>query len=140
MPRKPSARVVLNRAALTDLGLGVADGVMEFGRTIIETADPPDAEPFGKGLITSGGVLVYVDGQKVDGWSELGTQPKPPRTAQVSRAKGLILAIVGWGFPGRFQEIGTVNHPPQPFAIPAADAVTPHASRIIGPSVRARLG
>lgn len=138
MARKPAARVVLNRSRLTDVGLAIADGVMELGRTIIEVADPPDATPFGEGLVTSGGVLVYVNGKKVDGWGQDGRQPKPPRAARVSRGEGVV-GVVGWGFPARFQERGTVHHAAQPFGTPAVDQTVPHANDIIGAVVRPRL-
>jgi hypothetical protein len=130
LPRKPSVRVVLNRSRLTPDALGLVDGFSEVGKTIIETADPPDATPHGEGLVTSGGYLVYADGKKVDGWHQRGGQPKAPRKAQVSKTTGVTL-IVGWGFPARFQEFGVVHHGPQPFATPARDQVAPAIPDIV---------
>ena len=136
---KPSARVVLNRSRLAALTLSVADGMAEVARTVLDTADPPDATPFGAGLVTSGGYLVYVNGQKTAGYGQDGKQPKPPRAARVSRGSG-VAVVTGYGFPGRFQEFGTVHHAPQPFFTPAVDAVLPHATDIIrsvtGPAVK----
>jgi len=158
--RGPSKRVVLNRAAVTELGLAVADGIFEVGQQIIAVARPPDdprvllrsagpkhrwyhvdeSEPegTGKGLPLQGGVLVYVDGQKVAGWHQRGKQPKKPRAAKTP--KGAIVAIVGYGFPGRFAEIGTANSPAQPFLSPAADQVTPAIPGHLRTGVRKRLG
>lgn len=133
MPRAPSKRVVLNRAALSRLELAIADGLLEAGRTIIETADPPDSplEPYptGEGLPLQGGVLVYVDGKKVAGWSKRGVQPKKPRAARTP--KGSMIAIVGFGFPGRFNELKT------PFLSPAVDQVAPHVIPIVADAVKA---
>lgn len=138
MARGPSARVVLNRRTLSEMALAAADGLAEVGRTVLDVADPPDATPIGQGLVTSGGYLVYVNGKKVDGYGQDGKQPKPPRAARVSKGAG-IAVVVGWGFPGRFQEFGTIHHAPQPFATPARDQVTPQSASIMAPIVRGRL-
>lgn len=138
MARKPSARVVLNRNAIHEMLLAVADGASELARTVIDVAEPPDATPIGAGLVTSGGYLTHVNGQKIDGWGQDGKQPKPPRAARVSRGIGVV-TVIGFGFPGRFQELGTIHHPPQPFLTPARDQVMPQATRIIGPIVRSRM-
>lgn len=142
MARKPSARVVLARSALTTLGVAVADGLLEVGRTIVEVADPPDSPdlpyPTGEGLPLQGGVLVYAEGKKVAGWSQRGLQPKKPRAAETP--KGAVVAIVGFGFPGRFKEGGTVNDPASPFLSPALDQTAPHIGEImagvVGPELR----
>lgn len=141
MARKPSQRVVLAREALTAVGLAIADGLFEVGRTIIETADPPDSPldpyPIGEGLVKQGGVLVYVHGEKVAGWSQRGLQPAKPRARTSSSAAAMaderkgIVALVGWGFPGRLVNNGTINHPPNPFGSRAFDGVAPHAAEII---------
>jgi hypothetical protein len=142
MPRKPSARVVLNRSKVHAVMLAVADGLHEVGRTIIEVASetapdsPYDPFPTGEGLPKQGGVLTYVDGQKVAGWSTRGTQPAKPRAANVKRG---ITAVVGFGFPGRFAELGTVRHGAQPFLAPARDSVVPHMSGIMADVVKPAL-
>lgn len=144
MPRKPSAKVVLNRAGLTLVGLALADGFMEAGKTIVEIASdnapdsPYDPYPTGEGLPKQGGVLVYVKGQKVDGWSTRGTQPKIDR--RTADRSGLITAIIGFGFPGRFAEFGTLKHGAQPFLTPAMNSVVPQIANVMEPAVRARLG
>lgn len=137
MARKPSAKVVLNRANLDKLRRAWAEGVEEIVHTFVEVAEPPDAAPFGQGLVTQGGWLVYVDGKKVGGGSLEGTQPKKPRAAQTSKG---IVGVAGFGFPGRFQNEGTVNMAPNPFATRAlmqTVAVAPDVFKeIVGPLVR----
>lgn len=138
MARGPSTRVVLNRKAVRAVQVAIADGLFEVARTIIEVADPPDATPFGAGLVTQGGALAYVGDKKVGGWSQRGTQPKKPRAYKV-RGQGAITAIAGFGFPGRFQEMGTVHHAAQPFLTPAANRTVDHAAEIMAPIVSAEL-
>lgn len=123
MARKPSSRVVLNRKALTQFGEAVADGVEEVMRTIIEVADPPDATPFGEGLVTGGGWLVFNGGKKVGGGSQRSTQPQKPKSERLP-ATG-ITGIAGWTFPARFQNNGTVRHAANPFGSRAIAQVTP---------------
>src|SRR5688500_14149698 len=98
---KVSSRVVLNRKALTALQGAFADAMADMGREVIEVARPPDARPFGEGLVTTGDWGVWAGSKKVDGTAQ------KPRAARLSR--GEITMLVGYGFPGRFQEMGTVN-------------------------------
>lgn len=138
MARKPSARVVLSRAALDELHLALADGVEEIARTIVETARPPDASPFGQGLVTEGGWLVYAGPRKVAGGSLRGLQPKKPRALKVAGTAGIV-GIVGFAFPARFQETGTVHQPARPFLMPAAVAVKDVAPDIMRSAVGSRV-
>lgn len=140
MARRPSARLMLNRAALDEVQLALADGVEEIARTIVETANPPDATPFGQGLVTQGGWAVYVGSKKVAGGSLAGIQPKKPRSFKT--APDAITGIAGFGFPARFQEIGTVHERARPFLMPAAIQVKGIAvdimKEIVGSKLRAR--
>lgn len=138
MATKRSSRVVLNRRAVDGVRLAVADGIFEVGKAIIVQSDPPDAEPFGEGLTTRGGTLTYVDDKKVAGWGEDGRQPKKPRAVRVRGWRG-ILGIVGWGFPGRFQQWGTVHHAAQPFAWQAIDPIIPRIPSIVRQAAAYRL-
>jgi HK97 gp10 family phage protein len=138
MARGPSARVVLNRSKFPAVFVAVADGLFEVAKTIIEEADPPDATPFGEGLVTRGGALAYVGDKKVAGWGTDGKQPKKPRAFKV-RGSGRIMAIAGFGFPARFQEFGTIKQPARPFLTPAMNRVIPRITEIMKPVVEAEL-
>lgn len=134
-----TSRIELNRRALNDLTRAFGDGVFEVGKAIIEEADPPDATPYGKGLVTQGGVLAYVGPKMIGAWSLSGDKPKKPRKVKVRTEEGNVFAIVGFGFPGRFQEGGTINHPAQPFLTPAVSAAAPRAVSILNQVVRPKL-
>lgn len=136
--RGPSARVVMNRQAIDQVQLAVGDGVLAVAEEIVRVATPPDATPFGEGLVDRGGWLGYVGSKKIGGGSLDGRQPKKPRSLRV-RGSEVIVAIAGWGFPGRFQELGTAHHAAQPFATPARDRVAPRAPRIMADQVPGSL-
>ncbi len=128
----PSSRVVLNKAALDQTQRAIGEGVKLIARSIAEQAASraPDATPFGVGLVDQWGVLVYVNGKKIDDASGDGSTVKKPRGARTSKTGGLE-AFVGFGFPGRFQETGTVNHAAQPFFTPAVMGVLPSAQTLM---------
>lgn len=105
----------MNRAAFDAIRLGMADGGQAAGEAILERMDVPDAPPYGKGLVKTKKAATYLDGAKVAG---TGTAPRG------AAIKGGQVTIVGMGFPGRFQELGTVNHPPQPSLTPAMSSAT----------------
>lgn len=109
MARKTA--VVLNREALSQFDRGLVEGLERLAEEAIDRTDPPDAAPYGVGLVEGGGYISYLDGKKVG-----GTAPKKPTGMRV-RGQGAVVGL-GFGFPGRFQETGTVNHPPQPFFAP----------------------
>jgi hypothetical protein len=142
--RRPSARVVLNRQQVDHVKLAIADGLFEVGQQIIEVAaanapdSPYDPYPLGEGLVKQGGVLAYVDGKKVAGWSQRGTQPKKPRALRSSRKAVQVAA--GYGFPGLFVELGTVRSRAQPFLTPAMNQVAPQIPLIMERVVRPKLG
>lgn len=138
MARGFTKRVVLHRQAVDQVTLAMADGMFAVGKAIIENARPPDLPPLGKGLLEGGGVLAYVDGKKVNGWSQGGKQPKPPRAARVSKGRGAVV-IVGWGFPARLVELGSIHNTPNPFFTPSVDETLPRAQSIMAPVVSAAL-
>lgn len=139
MARQPSARVRLYREKIDQVLLAVADGAMAVGEATVREANPPDAKPHGVGLVTNGGWLAYYDGRKVGGGGLDGKQPKPPRSARISKSLGIVV-LAGFGFPGRFQEFGTAHHAAQPFFSPAVDRVLPRAHDIMRQHVRPKLG
>lgn len=138
MARRTSSKVILNRAALNEVDAAIADGLEEIVKTIVEDAQPPDASPYGEGLVTRGGWLVYAGSKKVGGGSLDGRQPKKPRSFRVAGSR-MIQAIAGFGFPGRFQEAGTSKMAANPFLTPSMNRTTPHAASIMAPAVRRRL-
>lgn len=124
-------RVLLNRSKLEDLTLFLADGMLLVADDIIAAAKPPDATPFGEGLVTEGGTAVWVNGKKVGG------EGNKPRGLRVQKPGAT--AIAGFGFPGRFQEVGTVHQPPRPFLTPAANLALPNAPITLSKAMRKRL-
>lgn len=133
MPRvsKRYARVELNRAALNAIDLGLADGVARICDATVNNARVPDAAPFGKGLITRGGFIVFLDGRQI-----AGTASRPSR--EWASAHGVV-AFAGWGFPGRFQELGTINQPARPFVTPSYEREVEQREAHMRPAMAYRL-
>lgn len=105
--------------------------------TIVETAEPPDAPAYGQGLVQEGGWLVYSGTRKVGGGSLTGEQPPKPRGFKL--IPDVITGMAGFGFPARFQEVGTAHQPARPFLWPAALEVARVASSIMASIVGPRL-
>lgn len=133
MPRvsKRYARVELSRTCFEAIDLGLADGLSRFGDAVISTAQVPDAPPYGKGLVTRGGFITFLNGRQV-----AGTASRP--SSEWVSAKGVV-TFVGWGFPARFNEMGTVNQPARPFASPALDRQMQYLDSHMAPAMQARL-
>jgi len=116
MARKPSTRVVVNRSVVSAVRLTLADRMLRFAEAIVARADPPDAPPYGVGLVKSGTAGAWVDGKKVGG-NALGRAP---------RTGAGIMGKAGFGNKAapyaRYVELGTINNQPQPFLGPAAEA------------------
>lgn len=125
---KATARVVLNRRALNALAGAFADGLGEIGRAAVEGANPPDATPYGVGLVDSGAWGVWAGGKKVEGAAV------KPRSEKLNRT-GLTM-FAGFGFPGRFQETGTSRQPARPFFTPSILRVIPDAGSYIRQAVK----
>ena len=134
---RKSSRLVFNRGAVDAVRLGVADGLYDLGHAVVWNARPPDAEPYGVGLITRGGVMAWVDGKIVAREGKDGKAPRKPRALRLARPG--ITICVGWGFPARFVELGTILHAAQPFLTPAFYAELPSAERYIRPRLKFRL-
>lgn len=128
--RKMSKSVRINRECLTELGRGIADGLMAVGERAISKAMPfiPDAPPEGKGLVQSGGFVVYIDKKKVGGNATIRREDK----------RGIVL-YAGFGFPMRFYEMGTVHQPARPTFGPAFLEAAREITQLVEPHVRARL-
>lgn len=135
---KRNARVVLNRQKADAVRLGLADGLFALASRIITEAQPPDLPVLGVGLVDQGGAAVWIDGKKVDGMGLDGKQPRKPRSLQL--LKPGITAVAGWGFPARFEELGTIRQSARPFLTPSATAQIPSAVETVGLRYRQRMG
>jgi hypothetical protein len=126
------SRVEINRAKLDEVMGGLADGVFDVARAIGVVAEnrAPDATPYGEGLVDRLGAIVWVRGQKVHEWSSSGRRPDKPRALRVKSA-GEVVGVVGAGFPGMFQELGTVHHSAQPFLTPSAQEIVGSEARLL---------
>lgn len=134
-----TSRVVINRAKFEVLDLAIADSLFAVALRILEVAKPPDAPPKGLGLVQGGGALAYLGNRKVAGTTIGGKQIKKPR-GYVTK-DGAASAIVGYGFPARFVELGTVHAHAEPFLTPAAMMVAgSEAAIIVSEAMKKRLG
>ena len=120
---KPTARTVLNRERLHEVDFALAKGLERLAEDVLERTDPPDAPVYGVGLIENGAYISYVDGKRVG-----GTTGKKPKSFKV-RGQGVSIAV-GFPFPARFNEIGTVKQPARPFFAPAVIAATGNRSLV----------
>lgn len=135
MSKGQKARVVLNRQAFHQIDLANTDGLMAVAEEVINAARPPDAPPYGKGLLQGGGWLAYFGSKKIGGQMQDGRNVSKPRSLRDT----LQVAIAGWGFPGRFVELGTVDTPAEPFLTAAVASVEPHADVVLSKRIRGRL-
>lgn len=128
------SRVEINRAALDEISLGLADGVYDIARTIsvVAASNAPDEPPYGVGLVDAGGAAVWVRGKKV---AESTTGPDgkvdKPRGLTLKSAGSSIVGVVGFGFPALFVEFGTVRMRAEPFLTPAALQVLGTQAKIL---------
>lgn len=133
------SKVEFNRRNAERLELAIADGVFAVARHVVEQARPPDATPFGEGLVTRGGAIGWVRGKKIAQFSlSSANTVKKPRAVRVPRDGAF--AIGGFGFPARFQEIGTVHHGAQPFLLPSINETKAEAVQIAGAVIRSEMG
>lgn len=104
--------------------VAISDGLYAVALRIAEAASSaaPDEPPFNVGLPRNYGVMQWALGKVVGAVSGTGsTAVSKPRGFS---AKGTeAAAVVGFGFPGRFNELGTVHQPSRPFLGPAALAI-----------------
>lgn len=131
------SRLVLNRKAFDWIDLANADGLFAVAQKVIEVAHPPDAPPFARGLVEGGGAVAWLGSKKVATTTIGGRQIAKPRGLKVGT--GEVAAIAGFGFPGRFVELGTVDTPAEPFLTPAVNAVAPNAEVLISKATKRRL-
>ena len=134
-PRRVSKRVALYRETVDAMLLGMLDGGQAAGEAIVARATPsvPDRPPYGRGLIDSGTAVTYLDGKVVAG-------PAPGRIragrGAAPKASG---TVVGWGFPGRFLNNGTIYISPRNWVTPAFVAELPAAGEHMAKGARKRI-
>ena len=115
MPRQPAW--VLNREAMDEFDSGMVKGMEQLALRVLEAARPPIAsageEDQWSPLSENNGTISYLNGKKVGGLPGI----KKPKALTV-RGKGAVVGV-GYGFPGRFNEMGAVHQPARPFLTPA---------------------
>ncbi len=126
-----SSRVELNRAAVGEVYAAAGDGLLALADAMLANTHPHDHEPYGRGLVKRGGTGVWVNGKKTGG------NASKPRQLRLDKPGAT--AIVGYGFPARFEEIGTVDTPSHPFLTPGVMRTLPDAEVHISPAVQRRL-
>jgi hypothetical protein len=132
-----TSRVVLNRKAFQEVSLAIADGLFAVAEEVLAVVVVPDAPPYSKGLVEGGGAIAYLGTKKVNGTTIGGGQIKKPRGVKTA---GGATAIVGFGFPARFVELGTLHSRAHPFFTPAVmQVVGSNAEVIISEAVANRL-
>jgi hypothetical protein len=140
MAGKHTSRVVLNRAFFDELAVAEADALFDVCERVLEVVRVPDAPPYGKGLQEGGAAIAYVARKKVNGTTIGGKQVKKPRDLKLTSHQLDVAAAVGFGFPGRFVELGTLHTPAQPFLTPAVMSVVgAEAEVILSKSISRRL-
>lgn len=132
-----TSRVVLNRQAFAEISLAIADGLFAVAEEVLDVVAVPDAPPLTKGLTEGGGALAYLGTKKVNGTTIGGRQIKKPRGLKTA---GGATAIVGFGMPGRFVEMGTVHMAAHPFLTPAVmDVLGSDVEVVLSEAVKKRL-
>ena len=129
-------RIEINRAALDEIVLAAADGLLRLGTAVITEAGVPDAAPYGEGLVEGGAVLAYAGRKKVGQFSTGNpTAIKKPRRSASLKA-GTVTVIGGYGFPARFLEEGTAKAAARPFLTPALLKLVPQAGPYIAEAMQ----
>lgn len=131
------ARVVLNRAALDQVQLGMADGLQEVGEAIIAEASARAPKLTGA-LAASGTVAVFALGKLVSGRTDIAAA-KNKRGVKVGKNEVvMILGFTDW--KAHFAELGTIKERARPFLIPAFNGGIGGAAVAVPNGMRARAG
>ena len=142
--KRRGQRIVMNRAALTEIEYGMAQGLEELGIVMLADATAVmvpgylDAPPYGEGLVASGFVREWVRKRLVTGRTDI--------MASANRPHGLVLGadeavmIVGFASPlAHLQELGTVHQPAYPFLSPAVAKNIEALQRYVLKGIAARV-
>lgn len=134
-----TSRVVLNRKAFAEIDLAIADGLFAVAEEVLSVVRVPDAPPYGEGLIQGGGAVAVLGGKKVNGTTIAGRQVQKPRGERVGTTEAV--TFVGFGFPARFVELGTVDTHANPFLTQAVmQVVGGDADVVLSKAIQKRLG
>jgi hypothetical protein len=108
---------IVNRQALDTVTATLVDSLEAWAGVVLDEASrrAPDEPPLNEGLVREHGVAIWAAGKKV-----AGRGIKKPRSVSVPR-RGIVM-VAGFGFPARFNEIGTIHQPGRPFFTPAIHA------------------
>jgi hypothetical protein len=140
------SRMRLKQSRLEQIPLAVSFGLLKVGQVMGEeyakrSRDSPyEPYPINEGLPRQFGVLVYVNNQKVQGWSRRGDQPKKPKAARSITKRLSAVCLIGVGWPARINETGTIHMSAHPAFAPARDAVAPHAAQIVQTFTKPKIG
>lgn len=140
------SRMRLKQSQLEKIPLAVSFGMIKVAEVMGEeyakrSRDSPlEPYPIDEGLPRQFGALVYVNNQKVQGWSRRGDQPKKPRAARAITKTLSAVGLIGVGWPARINETGTIHMSAHPAFVPARDAIAPKAARIIQTFTLPRIG
>lgn len=121
------------RLSLDPVIVAISDGLFACAQQIAERAaslapDDPDVyvpgvgrtpQPYpGYGLRHNWGVMAWANGKVVKALGADGS-PRVSKPRAMRTSKTGADAMVAFGFPGRYNETGTVHHPATPFLAPA---------------------
>jgi hypothetical protein len=141
-----AAKVVMNRAALDDAVLGMADSLLMVGQQIVDDAskgpggsgvgslrDPELAAKEGRPMMLDTGILgVWAAGKKIGGG--MVSKPRVTKVVESKTIPGTFRSVrrvastprneavlfVGFASPlAHFAELGTIKEPARPFLTPA---------------------
>jgi len=99
-------QTVVNERYIARMRRNHEEALREAGQLFLDTARVPDAPPYGQGLVDTG-------------------------FADVERSRDGARLEMGFGFPSRFLEKGTIKMRAQPFITPAAEDTVPQIPGII---------
>lgn len=152
-PKAPSAKllarrgavVVMNKAAIDALQMGMADGLIELGERIIADAranaprDPETAAKRGVPMLADTGFAsVWALGKLVSGSTAVAASKNKPRGLKTP--KDQVVLVTAFASPiAHLVELGTVKMNARPFLIPALNANVDNAARFVVPAMGKRV-
>lgn len=147
---RAAAKIEMNRKALDEFQLGMADGLGEMGKRVLDEShsiaaaypavapgtpgglrDPAAAAERGaKMLMDTGRVIVYLDGKNVGRLGidvDVTSKPKGMR----ARKGEVSMEVAYFSKLAHLVELGTIKMPARPFLLPAAHKIIPDARKYV---------